>query len=209
MTNLREKDPEMPQMNFCATCGANLANHRKTQTSDLNLSGTVCGGAIARLPLVDVNWWIRRHRQIDRRFSQSGLPNFAESDLLAACHPSLLLTAGFVLKEVARKGTADCTSPEARRRVDSRATPAVLALLVEVYIRRLIRVSVEVSQELTRLVGVSSEGSRCLTRSHVYRAILQGAFKGGLPEAIFTSCAEIGTGSSVGGSGKMNPNVIM
>ena len=210
LSHLGEQKPELYQTYFCATCGTNVSSHRKTPASDLNLGGTICGSAIARLPLVDVSWWIRRHRQPDRRSLQFSDPRFKEKDLIGACHPSLLMTSAFLLVRMKAADMAGATyvGSELEAGADSRASAALLGLIMEVYIRKLVQMGRGVSQELTRLVGVPNGGPQCLTRSHVYRAILQGAFKGGLPEAIFTSCAEIGSASTVFGTGQANPNVI-
>jgi len=188
------------QLRFCSSCGVNVTSHHKTQVSDITLGGTVCGNAIPRLPLVDVSWWVRRQRQPDR-FLQPPPPIFEERDLVRACEPSLLLVAKLLLLRRIPGGVERAQAiSQSGAQPYAQSGAALLGLLMEVYIRKLTRSSILVSQDLSRLVGVPYGGSQCIMRSHVFRALLQGAFKGGLPESLFTICAEIGTPSPLTGA---------
>jgi hypothetical protein len=193
------EEKHLSQQLFCASCGIDAAFHRKTQPSELTANGMVCGNAIARLPLVDVNWWIKRHRQFGYWGYRVMVPG-PPQDLIRVCEPSLLAMAAFVMRRVRRNPFTISSfqeAPEQLERLNTLAACGLLGLLVEIYVRKVTQMSIAVLQELTRLAGLSAEGVQCLTRSHVHRALLQGAFKGGLPEAIFTGCAEIGSASAL------------
>jgi len=183
---------------FCASCGIDVQTHRKTLPTELSANGMVCGNAIARLPLVDVNWWIKRHRQPGYCGFRVGVPG-PRGVFMRRCEPALLALGAFVLRKIDRTALNGSNQELQTWHGKSKfmATCGLLALLMEVYVRKLTRMSIAVLQELTHLVGFSSSGIQCLTRSHVHRALLQGAFKGGLPEAIFTGCAEIGSASAL------------
>ncbi len=68
----------------------------------------------------------------------------------------------------------------------------LLGIFSDVYIRTLTRLSLGILQDQRKRTPVESERF-CLTPSHVYRALLKGAFRGGVNEAIFNASASIGT----------------
>lgn len=126
----------------------------------------------------------------DRHFNSHLTVEFpgANKELIGACEPSFLFFAASCMRDSGI--LLDALS------WDVAASAALVGLMMEVYIEKLLRLSVTVLRELARVSGLRETSTQCLTRSHIFRALLQVAFKGGLPEAIFTAFAEIGTPST-------------
>jgi hypothetical protein len=170
---------------YCSSCGIPILLHRPGEALAPPQTGFACGNSIERLPMLDVQWWLKRQRL---RLMTSGLSSspLDYRALKQCCRPDLASWS----MSVAQEGNA------AARRTENTETghqvASLLGVLSEIYMRTLTRRAIGVLHEQRRYR--LPEGTQlCLTPSHVHRALLKGAFQGGIYEAIFNTCASIGT----------------